>query len=163
MGLPGWQIQNLQSRLAGWSPRKKTIFQLKFAAEFLAWERSVLLCSVLQLTGEAHPRYKGQSALLKSHGLWDFPGGPVVKTLLCHCKGHKFDPWLGNSDPTCSTAQLKKHSNNQTPKSADLNVNFIKNSLTETSRIMFDPISGCLSPTKLTYKFTIAETYGGDF
>ena len=96
MGSHGWQIQNLQSRLAGWSPRKKTTFQLKFAAEFLAWERSVLLCSVLQLTGEAHPCYKGQSALLKSHGLWDFPGGPVVKTLLCHCKGHKFNPWLGN-------------------------------------------------------------------
>ena len=60
-------------------------------------------------------------------------------------------------------SSAEKHSNNQTPKSADLNVNFIKNSLTETSRIMFDPISGSLSPTKLIYKFTIAETYGGDF
>ena len=24
-----------------------------------------------------------------------FPGGVVVKTLLFHCKGHRFDPWLG--------------------------------------------------------------------
>ena len=23
---------------------------------------------------------------------WDFPGGPVVKTLYFHCRGHKFNP-----------------------------------------------------------------------
>ena len=27
---------------------------------------------------------------------WDFPGGPVVKTLCFHCKGHRFGPWSGN-------------------------------------------------------------------
>ena len=27
---------------------------------------------------------------------WDFPGGPVVKTLYFHCRGHKFNPWWGN-------------------------------------------------------------------
>ena len=26
----------------------------------------------------------------------DFPGGPVVKTLRFHCRGHGFDPWSGN-------------------------------------------------------------------
>ena len=26
----------------------------------------------------------------------DFPGGAVVKTLLFHCKGHRFDPCSGN-------------------------------------------------------------------
>ena len=26
----------------------------------------------------------------------DFPGGPVVKTLLFHCKRLRFDSWLGN-------------------------------------------------------------------
>ena len=26
----------------------------------------------------------------------DFPGGPVVKTPQFHCRGHGFDPWLGN-------------------------------------------------------------------
>ena len=26
----------------------------------------------------------------------DFPGGPVVKTLRFHCRGHGFYPWLGN-------------------------------------------------------------------
>ena len=27
---------------------------------------------------------------------WDFPGGPGVKTLCFHCRGHRFNPWLGN-------------------------------------------------------------------
>ena len=26
----------------------------------------------------------------------DIPGGPVIKTLCFHCRGHGFDPWLGN-------------------------------------------------------------------
>ena len=25
-----------------------------------------------------------------------FPGGPLVKNLHFHCKGHDFDPWSGN-------------------------------------------------------------------
>ena len=29
-------------------------------------------------------------------GLKGFPGGPVVKTLSFQCRGHGFDPWLGN-------------------------------------------------------------------
>ena len=27
---------------------------------------------------------------------WDFPGGLVVKTPCFHCKGHRFNAWLGN-------------------------------------------------------------------
>ena len=30
----------------------------------------------------------------------DFPSSPVVKTPCFHCRGHGFDPWSGNSDPT---------------------------------------------------------------
>ena len=26
---------------------------------------------------------------------WDFPGGPVVKTLRSQCRGYGFDPWSG--------------------------------------------------------------------
>ena len=26
----------------------------------------------------------------------EFPGGPVVRTLCFHCRGHRFEPWLGN-------------------------------------------------------------------
>ena len=31
------------------------------------------------------------------------PGGLVIKTLSFHCRGHGFNPWSGNSDPTCPT------------------------------------------------------------
>ena len=27
---------------------------------------------------------------------WDFPGGPVAKTLCSQCRGLGFDPWSGN-------------------------------------------------------------------
>ena len=26
----------------------------------------------------------------------EFPGGPVVRILCLHCKGHGFDPWSGS-------------------------------------------------------------------
>ena len=28
--------------------------------------------------------------------VWEFLGGPVVRTQRFHCQGHKFNPWLGN-------------------------------------------------------------------
>ena len=34
----------------------------------------------------------------------EFPGSPVVKTLHFQCRGHRFDPWSGNNDPTCHQA-----------------------------------------------------------
>ena len=40
---------------------------------------------------------------------WDFPGGPVVKTLCFHCRGCGFDPCSGNQDPTCLVATNKSH------------------------------------------------------
>lgn len=33
--------------------------------------------------------------LEKNHFV-EFPGGPVVRTWLFHCRGHEFNPWLGN-------------------------------------------------------------------
>ena len=38
---------------------------------------------------------------------WDFPGGLVVKNRWFYYRGHGFDPWSGNSDPT-SHAAVKK-------------------------------------------------------
>ena len=26
----------------------------------------------------------------------NFPGGPVARIMCFHCRGHGFDPWLGN-------------------------------------------------------------------
>ena len=36
--------------------------------------------------------------------LQDFPGGPVVKTLHFHSRGHGFDPWLGKFCMLCGAA-----------------------------------------------------------
>ena len=38
---------------------------------------------------------------------WDFPGGPVVKTLHFQCRGHGFGPRSQNEDPTCHMAWPK--------------------------------------------------------
>ena len=37
-----------------------------------------------------------------------FPAGPVVKIPCFHCKGHRFEPWMGNRDPTCPLALPKE-------------------------------------------------------
>ena len=38
----------------------------------------------------------------------DFTDGSVVKTLRFQGRGYRFDPWLGNYDPTCPMKQSKK-------------------------------------------------------
>ena len=47
-------------------------------------KRAALSNSILP----AFPEHQGYSG--------DFPGGPVVETLGSHCRGCRFDPWLGN-------------------------------------------------------------------
>ena len=32
----------------------------------------------------------------KKNPSWDFPGSPVTKIPFFHCRGHRFNPWLGN-------------------------------------------------------------------
>ena len=48
------------------------------------------------------------NSTIKIKYAWDFPGGPVVKTLRFHCRGRGFDPWLGNQDPTCCMVWQEK-------------------------------------------------------
>ena len=38
---------------------------------------------------------------------WDFPVGPVIKTLCFQCRGHVFNSWLGNWDQTCHIAKKR--------------------------------------------------------
>ena len=47
----------------------------------------------------------------KEKSLRDIPGGPVVKTLHFHSKGHRFNLWSGNYDLLCLMAQPKKKKN----------------------------------------------------
>ena len=35
-------------------------------------------------------------------------GSPAARTLCFHCRGHGFDPWLGNWDPTAWAVQPKR-------------------------------------------------------
>ena len=44
---------------------------------------------------------------IKQVRCWDFPGGPVVRTLSFQCWGPGFDPWLGNWDSACCTSWPK--------------------------------------------------------
>ena len=41
----------------------------------------------------------------------DFPGGPVVRTLHFQCRGHRFNPWLGDLPISCCVAKKKKKEN----------------------------------------------------
>ena len=36
------------------------------------------------------------SAIQSKQKDWEFPDGPVVRTPCFHCRGHGFNPWLGN-------------------------------------------------------------------
>ena len=38
----------------------------------------------------------GRTDLVNKGRKGDFPGGPVVKTLRFHRRGHGFDPWSGD-------------------------------------------------------------------
>ena len=42
---------------------------------------------------------------LKIEGLWDFPGGLLIKIPSFQCRECGFDPYLQSSDPTCCTVQ----------------------------------------------------------
>ena len=46
--------------------------------------------------------------------LWDFPGGPVTKTLHSQCKGPRFDPWSRNSIP--HAAIKSSHASTKNPE-----------------------------------------------
>ena len=38
--------------------------------------------------------------MCRNNSLGEFPGGPVFRTQHFHCRGHGFNLWLGNRDPT---------------------------------------------------------------
>ena len=51
-----------------------------------------------------YPSVRAQLLLAQEKTIWsarlkikirDFPGGPMVKILCFHCRGHRFNPWSG--------------------------------------------------------------------
>lgn len=63
-------------------------------------------------TSEAFVRYACPKARrinpAKIQGLWDFPGGRVVKTAYFQCRVRGFSLWLGNSDLMCGMTENEK-------------------------------------------------------
>ena len=52
--------------------------------------------------------------IFKDLKILDFPGGPVVKTLRFHCRGHGFDPWSGKIPSRAARCDQKKKQNRKT-------------------------------------------------
>ena len=52
------------------------------------------------ISSEKHSEVRGSTCSLEKGSTGDFPGSPVVKTPGFDCRGHKFDAWSGNEDPT---------------------------------------------------------------
>ena len=47
-------------------------------------------------SGDGKVSEKKTDVRFKHPSFGDFPGGPVVRTLHFHCRGSRFNPWLGN-------------------------------------------------------------------
>ena len=58
----------------------------KFLAEITSVQTLLLKFCILN----------SDSGLLLFLKTWDFPSDPFVKILHYQCRGHGFDPWLGN-------------------------------------------------------------------
>ena len=51
---------------------------------------------ILQKMVRTHKPMVHSKRNTKAPLIWEFPGGPIVRTLSFHCREHKFDPWSGN-------------------------------------------------------------------
>ena len=47
--------------------------------------------------------------------IWDFPGGPVVKSLRFQCRGRGFDPWWGTKIPHAERPKTKERNDSSLP------------------------------------------------
>ena len=65
-------------------------------ADSLPTEPPEKLLSILVLKCMVSKRWKREKWREKETDARDFPGGPLVKTLCLHCRGHSFHLWSGN-------------------------------------------------------------------
>ena len=65
-------------------------------ADSLPTEPPEKLLSILVLKCMVPKRWKREKWREKETDARDFPGGPLVRTLCLHCRGHSFHLWSGN-------------------------------------------------------------------
>ena len=65
-------------------------------------------CLNFHLVAHQSSVYECKESVFKNGFLQDFRGEPVVKTPHFQFRGCGFDPWSGNSDPSCCMAWQKK-------------------------------------------------------
>ena len=76
--------------------------QIKALSDSLSSLKKMVL-----IMGHSIKKKKKPAIYFKNH-YWDFLGGPLVKTSNINCRGHGFNSWLGNQNPTCHMAWAKK-------------------------------------------------------
>ena len=87
--------------------------------------------------------------------IWDFPGGPVVRTPCFHCRGHGFDPW--NPGSGTKIPQATWYGQKQTNKQKVIKLHFCcltlplnifslkkQNKYKQTNKKKQNPASCCL-------------------
>lgn len=102
--LPPWCLIGISK--SKYSKTKHFLF-----LRFLCTASPVFSTSVLGTVPPQSARLKTRSPPLGR------PCGPVVKTLLFHCRGHRFDPWLGTKIPHALQHGQKKREKTTTAKS----------------------------------------------
>ena len=91
--------------LNNWVNTLKTNGMYTLRVNFMAWELCVNKAVIL--------KQEGKKGILETilHGN---SSGPVIRTPCFHRRGHGFDPWWGNLDPTCHRHGQKKKERNYT-------------------------------------------------
>ena len=89
--------------LSGWCPGESRVHSHQEVLLGRLFTHHSKNGSRLETAPRTHQEWSGDRAAnscsqLHSNkdGWWDFPAGPVVRTLRFHCRGPGFDLWLGN-------------------------------------------------------------------
>ena len=68
------------------------------------WMELLAVQGSLQMQGSpwvSRTQLKIYLITIKKKSTRDFTGSPMVKISCFYCRGHRFNPWLGNWDPSC--------------------------------------------------------------
>ena len=90
---PGYPGNYFNSQTCSWSIRVEPNYNITIFVDTFQSEKQFDALEVFD--------GKSLQTLLTYQQPWDFPCGPVVKTLSFYSRGRGLDPWPGNKDPTC--------------------------------------------------------------